>query len=152
MYGYQDGFESTSAQAHAAAIEAGYIPYNPWASRMSPFYKQSYFWWPTHEEDTAQTATGLGAISKTLFYQFQTTVTRFVANRKEDYQNDPAGSLPTSGTAVNDVMFYDGEFDNQCKYSKDGKSTCTSGAAKFAGEDTKNYFVKTCFAKGTKKR
>jgi sodium/potassium-transporting ATPase subunit alpha len=151
MYGYQDGFESTSAQAHAAAIEAGYIPYNPWASRMSPFYKQSYFWWPTHEEDTAQTATGLGAISKTLFYQFQTTVTRFVANRKEDYQNDPAGSLPTSGTAVNDVMFYDGEFDNQCKYSKDGKSTCTSGAAKFAGEDTKNYFVKTCFAKGTKK-
>jgi sodium/potassium-transporting ATPase subunit alpha len=155
MYGYQDVFESTTAQAHAAAIEAGYVPYHPWASRMSPFYKQSYFWWPTKEQDPDQTATGLGAPSPKLFYQFQTVVGRFVANKKADYVTNKEGSteptkpeLPTSGSGVNDFMTYDGEFDSQCQYNITSKdSICTNKDPSFeGGEVGVNYFVKTCRA------
>jgi len=143
-YGYQSGFQSTSAQAHASAIAAGYIVYNPYSSRMSPFYKQSYFWWDMSRSDDDQTATGLGADGSNplMFYQFQTSVNRFIINDQKAYA-EAAGkpmlleksAIPTSGSAVNFVTMSNGEFNHQCQYTVGadgkGKDTCTKKKGKF---------------------
>jgi len=148
-YRYNGDFTSPSAQAHAAAIEAGYVPYYPYKSRMSPFYKQSYFWWPIKDSDASQTATGLGVSNTMIFYSFQTTLTRFISNNKADYDTN-GNTVPTGASAVNYPYSYNNEFNYQCEHLKtaDGSSTtCNKASATFAQEDNnKNYFVQTCGA------
>jgi len=125
---------------------------------MSPFYKQSYFWWDMSRSDDDQTATGLGADGSNplMFYQFQTSVNRFIINDQKAYA-EAAGkpmlleksAIPTSGSAVNFVTMWNGEFNHQCQYTVGadgkGKDTCTKKKASFSGNNAEaNYFVKTC--------
>jgi len=138
LYGDRKHY-STTAQSHAAATEAGYVPYYPMKSRMSPFFKQSYFYWRTDRSDNVG-VTGMGVTDKTLYYNYQETVTRFVSMDATDY-TDPAkitGSTDWNFAAAVTA------FEDQCKNSATYPKSCSTAKPSLTG--AANYFVKSCKA------
>jgi len=71
--GYSYGNSVHTVQSHAAAIGAGYVLYQPHRSRMSPFYKQYWFW----AEASSSDVIGLGSPKAVILYTFQPLYARF---------------------------------------------------------------------------
>jgi len=72
--GYSGGENVHTAASHAGAIAAGYTPYYPHRSRMSPFYNQGWFWQSTDNDDVV----GLGgSVKNVILYTYQPLFTRF---------------------------------------------------------------------------
>jgi sodium/potassium-transporting ATPase subunit alpha len=96
--GFSGGENVHTAASHAAAIAAGYVPYYPHRSRMSPFYQQGWFWKSTNNDDVV----GLGGnVKDVILYTFQPLFTRF-----------PVLTGPTGGEvrAMSDTL---SAFENQ---------------------------------------
>merc|ERR1711998_121341 len=103
--GFAGKFDSTTSQGHAAAIAAGYVPYYPMKSRMSPFYKQEWFWWTYSKSEPDAVISGTGPkLNPVIFYNHQSPTSRFVITSDKHPDNTKAvasNQIPTSGPAFN---------------------------------------------------
>jgi len=145
MFGDAGGLYHSTAQSHAAAVEKGYVLYNPHASRMSAFYKQQYFWWDTQKKDSAAVA-GVGSTNREVFFDFQITTTRFVSMVESTY---PTGTSLTGSGAWNYPQSVD-KFAKQInQIDSTTKKEIDRAEVKFGFNSADNYFVKTCTAAQT---
>lgn len=130
--GYSYGNSVHTAQSHAAAIEAGYVLYQPHRSRMSPFYKQYWFWADASNSDVI----GLGSPKAVILYTFQPLYTRFVLDEPD---SEGKGKPENRGGSSKSVSGSKDAFKNSKVTTASAKETSpnsgewkwTSSAGKF---------------------
>jgi len=142
---YSNGNNVNTASSHAAAIDAGYVVYQPHRSRMSPFYVQSWFW---HQADNGgNNVMGLGqSVKDVIAYTYQPVLTRFVVP-DEDKMGSGVRSMPESIDAFKKHHFKTasakallGGAANTYEWSSDVSKEHTLGSDSYKEAYATNYF------------
>merc|ERR1711998_549097 len=110
------GYAFNTAQSYASILNKGYTPYYPHRARMSPFYRQGWFWSSTSDPQHEEVPASLGSdVNELILYNFQPLYGRWAfphTNREflDPDSYDDSGTLKDTITTLTTMETVRAEF------------------------------------------